>query len=102
MRSFIAVLASANGMSALVRPSITLELPTDIVFPVVLLRLRFKLSLRDLAEMFLLRGFELTHEAVREWEERFAPLLAEYLRHKPKGKVGSRWYVDETYLRFKG
>src|SRR5215467_1946756 len=74
-----------------------LEFPTDIVFQVVLCRLRYKLSLRDLAEMFLLRGFEFTHEAVREWEERFAPLLAEYLRCQRKGKVGRRWYVDETY-----
>src|SRR5215211_903302 len=67
-----------------------LEFPTDIVFQVVLCRLRYKLSLRDLAEMFLLRGFEFTHEAVREWEERFAPLLAEQLRRKRKGKVGRR------------
>src|SRR5215204_6964189 len=79
-----------------------LEFPTDIVFQVVLCRLRYKLSLRDLAEMFLLRGFEFTHEAVREWEERFAPLLAERLRRKRKGKVGRRWYVDETYLRVEG
>jgi hypothetical protein len=27
--------------------------------------------LRDLAEMFLLRGFEFTHEAVRDAEGRF-------------------------------
>ena len=54
-----------------------LEIPTDIVFEIVLCRLRYKLSLRNLAEMFLLRGWEFTHEAVREWEERFAPLLAE-------------------------
>src|SRR4051794_17109176 len=79
-----------------------LEVPTDIVFEVVLCRLRYKLSLRNLAEMFLLRGFEFTHEAVREWEERFAPLLAEQLRRKRKGKVGRRWYVDETYLKIKG
>lgn len=79
-----------------------LEFPTDIVFQVVLCRLRYKLSLRDLAEMFLLRGFEFTHEAVREWEERFAPLLAKHLRCQRKGKVGRRWYVDETYLRVKG
>ena len=52
-----------------------LEFPTDIVFEIVLCRLLYKLSLRDLAQMFLLRGFEFTHEAVREWEERFAPLL---------------------------
>src|SRR5829696_8179858 len=75
-----------------------LELPTDIVFEVVLCRLRYKLSLRNLAEMFLLRGFEFTHEAVRDWEERFAPLLAEQIRRKRKGKVGRRWYVDETAL----
>jgi putative transposase len=31
--------------------------------------LRYKLSLRNLAEMFLLRGFQFTHEAVRDWEE---------------------------------
>ncbi len=40
---------------------------------VVLWRLRYKLSLRDLAELFLPRGFVFTHEAVREWEARFAP-----------------------------
>src|SRR5919199_3492341 len=45
-----------------------LEFPTDIVLLVVLWRVRYKRSLRDLAEMFLQRGFEFTHEAVREWE----------------------------------
>ena len=79
-----------------------LEFPTDIVFQVVVFRLLFKLSLRDLVRMFLMRGYEFTHETVREWEERFAPLLAEQLRRKRKGKVGSRWYVDETYLKVKG
>jgi putative transposase len=73
-----------------------LEFPTDIVFQVVLCRRRYKLSLRDLAELFLLRGFTFTHEAVREWEKRFAPLLAEQLRRKRQGKIGKRWYVDET------
>jgi hypothetical protein len=40
--------------------------PTDIVFLVVLWRLRYKLSLRDLAEMFLERGFIFSHETVRQ------------------------------------
>jgi putative transposase len=79
-----------------------LEFPTDIVFEIVLCRLRYKLSLRNLAEMYLLRGFEFTHEAVRDWEERFAPMLTERLRRKRKGKAGRRWYVDETYLKVKG
>jgi hypothetical protein len=39
---------------------ITFEYPTDIVCLVVLWRLRYKLSLRDLAEMFLQRGISFT------------------------------------------
>ncbi len=66
---------------------------------VVLWRLRYKLSLRDLAEMFLPRGVVFTHEAVRDWEARFAPLLAERLRARRHGRAGRSWYVDETYLK---
>ena len=79
-----------------------LEFPTDIVFQVLLCRFRYKLSFRNLAELFLLRGFTFTHEAVREWEERFAPLLVEQLRRKRRGQAGRRWFVDETYLKVKG
>src|SRR2546425_12496042 len=39
-----------------------LQYPTDIVRPVVLWRVRYKLSLRDLPEMFLERGLVFTHE----------------------------------------
>jgi putative transposase len=79
-----------------------LEFPTDIVMLVVLWRVRYKLSLRDLAEMFLQRGFAFTHEAVRAWEERFAPLVADKLRAKRKGQAGRSWHVDETYIRVGG
>ena len=42
---------------------------------VVVWRWRSKLSLRDVAEMWLTRGFTFTHAAVRNWEARFALLL---------------------------
>jgi putative transposase len=79
-----------------------LEMPTDIVFQVVLFRLLFKLSLRDLVQMFLIRGYELSHETVRDWEARFASLLADQVRRRRKHKVGRFWYVDETYLKVNG
>ena len=79
-----------------------LQAPTDIVLLVVLWRLRYKLSLRDLAEMFLTRGFSFTHETVREWEERFAPLLTERLRTKRRSKAGVKWHCDETYVKVDG
>ena len=55
----------------------------------VLGRLCSKLSLRDLAEMFLDRGFVFTHEAVREWGERFAPVAAQKIR-----RCSARTLVD--------
>ncbi len=66
-------------MSATSTPFNFLEYTTDIVLLVVLWRLRYKLSLRDLAEVFLGRDFEFTHETVRDWETRFAPLRANQL-----------------------
>jgi transposase-like protein len=67
-----------------------LEVPTDVVFLVVLWRLRYKLSLRDVAEMFLERGFVFTHETVRDWEARFAPLMADQLRTRT---TGTSWEI---------
>ena len=72
------------------------------MFLVVFWRLRYKLSLRDLAEMFLIRGLVFTHEAVRDWEAKLAPLLAEGLRQRRAGKAGRSWHVDETYVKVAG
>ena len=79
-----------------------LQYPTDLVLLVVLWRLRYKLSLRDLAEMFLARGVVFGHEAVRDWEARFAPLLTARLRAKRRGQGGTKWHADETYVKVNG
>ena len=76
-----------------------LSVPTDVVFLVVLWRLRYPLSLRHLAEMFLERGFTFSHETVRAWETLVAPLLSEQLRARRKGKAGPKWHADETYIK---
>ncbi len=79
-----------------------LQYPTDLVLLVVLWRLRYKRSLRDLAAMCLARGFVFSHEAVRDWEARFAPLLTDRLRAKRRGRVGAKWHADETYIKVNG
>jgi putative transposase len=48
-------------------------------------------SLRDLAELFLIRGLVISYEAVRDWEAKLTPALAENLRRRRKGKVGRSW-----------
>ena len=78
------------------------QYPSDVIALVVLWRLRYKLSLRDLAEMFLIRGFVFSYEAVRDWEAKLTQALADELRRRRRGKVGPSWYVDETYIRVRG
>ena len=68
----------------------------------VLWRLRYKLALRDLPEMFLIRGMVFSYEAVRDWEAKLTPALAERLRQRRRGKAGCSWYADETYLKVNG
>jgi transposase-like protein len=46
---------------------------SDVIALVVFWRLRYKLSLRDLPEMFLIRGIEFSYEAVRDWEAKLTP-----------------------------
>jgi hypothetical protein len=78
------------------------QYPSDVIALVVLWRLRYKLSLRDLPEMALIRGIVFSHEAVCDWEAKLAPGLAEGLRYRQHGKVGvellRRIHKDQFHL----
>src|ERR1700709_1339289 len=52
--------------------------------------------------MFLIRGIVFSHEAVRDWEAKLTPAVAEGLLRRRRGKVGKSWYVDETYIKVHG
>ena len=79
-----------------------LQFPNDIVLLAVFWRLRYKLGFRDVAELLLQRGFEVSYETIRVWEFRFAPLVSENLRAKRRGVAGRSWYLDETYIKVSG
>ncbi|MDJ0590633.1 MAG: IS6 family transposase [Pleurocapsa sp. MO_226.B13] len=79
-----------------------MAIPTDIIFQVLISRVRYKLSYRDVAEFFLLRGFQFTHETVRDWEVKFLTHFTQQIRTKRKGKIGKIWLVDETYVKVAG
>ena len=78
------------------------QYPSDVIALVVLWRLRYRLSLRDLAEMFLIRGFVFSNEAVRDWEAKLTPALAEELRRRRRRHIGRSWYTDETFIKVHG
>src|SRR6478735_8410750 len=69
-----------------------LQFPTDVVLLAVLWRLRYKLARRDVAELLLQRGFEVTYETIRVWEFRFAPVISDRLRNRRRGHGGRSWY----------
>jgi transposase InsO family protein len=61
----------------------------------------FGLSYRDVEELLTERGVEVDHVTVYRWVLRFPPLLAEAAR-PCRHAVGSRWQVDETYVKVAG
>jgi len=65
----------------------------------VLWRLRRTLSLRDLTEMFALRGIVFFQKTVRELGAKLTPELAEDLWRGWRGTTGRSWYVDGTYFK---
>ena len=81
------------------------SLPSDIIAFVVFCRLRYRLTLRDLSEIMLLRGFTIIHESIRRWELKLLPVMGEALRKRRYGIgriSGQSWYADETYLKVHG
>ena len=62
---------------------------------------RFRLSLRDVCDLLAERGVDVSPRTVLSWVHTFGPLLAAELRRKAR-PLGSRWYVDETYVRVAG
>jgi len=63
---------------------------------------RFKVSLDDVVELMLMRGFHLSHQTIHNWAQTFGVELGLKLRKLRKGKSGKKWHADPTYLRIKG
>jgi transposase-like protein len=75
--------------------------PAEIIVVAVRWYLRYNLSYRDVEELLVERGVEVDHVSVFRRVQRFTPLLADaarFRRHAP----GTRWFVDETYVKVNG
>jgi transposase-like protein len=78
-----------------------LPLPPDVIVLATRWYLRFGLSYRDVEELLAERGIEVDHVTIYRWVQRFTPLLAEAAR-PCRHAVGTRWQVDDTYIRVAG
>ena len=73
----------------------------EVILLAVRWYLRFGLSYRDLEELLAERGIEVDHVTLYRWVQRFTPLLVDAAR-PCRHAVGSRWFVDETYVKVSG
>jgi transposase-like protein len=63
--------------------------------------LRYKLSLRDLAEIMAERGLSLAHTTIMRWVKRFTPEFVKRWDRFAKS-AGRSWRVDETCVKVRG
>lgn len=75
--------------------------PLSVIGYALRLYHRFSLSQRDVQELLHERGVVVSHETLRKWNIKFAPLLTEELRHR-EPRRGSRWHLDEMHVRVGG
>ena len=73
---------------------------------VVMLYVRFPLSLRNVEDLLFERGIDLCHETVRLWWNRFGPLFAADIRRQRASRMRDlrhwKWHLDEMYVKLNG
>ncbi|ASP23477.1 DDE domain protein (plasmid) [Antarctobacter heliothermus] len=75
--------------------------PPRIIAHVVWLCVRFNLSLREVQEMMLARGVDVSYETIRRWTVKFGPLSAHVLRRR-QPRPSDIWHLDEVVVKIAG
>ena len=69
--------------------------PPEIIAHAVWPYCRFNLSFREVEEMFLERGIDISYETIRRWVAKFGPAIARGLRRR-QPQPGDIWHLDEV------
>ncbi len=74
--------------------------PSDIIMMALRYYLAYKLSYREIEEIFAERHIHFDHSTLNRWVIKYSPLLEANFR-KRKRKVANSWRMDETYIKIK-
>ena len=77
----------------------------EVIRLVVMMYIRYPLSLRQVEDILFERGIDICHETVRFWWNRFGPMFANEIRkHRIQTRSYSqwRWPLDEVFVRING
>ena len=75
--------------------------PSDIIMQALRYYLVYKLSYRDIEEIFAERNIHFDHSTLNRWVIKYAPQLEAKFR-KRKRRISGSWRMDETYIKIKG
>ena len=78
----------------------------EVIRLVVMMYVRYPLSLRNVEDLLFERGIDICHETVRLWWNRFGPMFAAEIRKKRVDRMRAhthwRWHLDEVYVKING
>jgi putative transposase len=78
----------------------------EVIRLVVMMYVKYPLSLRNVEDLLHERGIDLCHETVRFWWNRFGPMFAAEIRRKRACRMRQhtqwRWHLDEVYVKING
>ena len=78
----------------------------EIIRPSVMMCVRFPRSLRNVEDILHERGIEISHETVRFWWKRFAPMFAAEIRRNRASRLRAysnwQWHLDEVFVKING
>lgn len=78
----------------------------EVIRLLVMMYVRFPLSLRNVEDLLAERGIDICHEIVRMWWNRFGPLFAGNIKRQHISRMRGfrqwRWHLDEMYVKLGG
>jgi len=78
----------------------------ELIRLVVMMYVKFPLSLRNVEDLLHERGIDICHETVRLWWNRFGPMFAAEIRRKRVDRMRQhthwKWHLDEVYVKING
>jgi putative transposase len=78
----------------------------EVIRLVVMIYVRYPLSLRNVEDLLAERGIDISHETVRFWWNRFGPMFAAEIRKRRVPRMHGypqwRWHLDEVFVKVNG
>ena len=78
----------------------------EVIRLVVMMYVRYPLSLRNVDDLLAERGIDISHETVRFWWNRFGPMFTAEIRKKRVAHLRRfpqwRWHLDEVFVKING